>query len=357
MIVRLSAFGDVIHALPLAENAHDAGASVAWLVESRYRELLEGNPHVGRVFVANTRGWRRDPAGTESRRGLRSLLAELRAFAPDATVDAQGLWKSALLARAAGAPVTGFSAAERRERASAILCSQRVTPSPEARHVVDRNLALVSALGIPIARRAPDATYLLARESPEAAAFLAEQPRPYALYHPGAGWAEKSWGEERFAALARELARDPGLAPALSWGTGDEARVERLEIALPRARRLPPLGPAGLAHAIAGAAIFVAGDTGPLHLADALGVRTLALFGPTDPARNGPYRGTAIRFDDATTPERVAEMARAVLSGPTPPPPPAADPGPRSAGAHSALPFDTRPPRPYHLHHSKWSSS
>jgi lipopolysaccharide heptosyltransferase I len=332
LLVRLSAFGDVIHALPIAENASRAGATVAWLVESRYRELLEGNPNLERVFLADTRRWRHDPAGSGTRKGLRSLVQELRAFAPDTTIDVQGLWKSAIFARAAGAPVVGFSAGARRESSSAILSSRSVTPPPDARNIVDRNLALLSALGIPIARRAPDAAYLLARESPEAAAFLDGQPRPYALFHPGAGRAEKSWGEEKLAAVARELARDPGLAPALSWGAGDEARVDRMAAVLPGATRLPPLGPAGFAHVIAGAEIFVAGDTGPLHLADALGVRTLALFGPTDPDRNGPYRGTATRFDDSTTPGRVADLARAVLSGPPPAPPPADDPGPRPGG-------------------------
>jgi lipopolysaccharide heptosyltransferase I len=321
LIVRLSAFGDIVHTLPLAENAHRAGASVAWVIEPRYRELLEGNPHLERLFLADTREWRRDPAGAGTRKGLRGLVSELRGFAPDTTIDAQGLWKSAVLARAAGAPVIGFSAGARREGSSAILGSQSVTPPPEARHVVDRNLALLSAAGIPIVRRAPDAEYLLARESPEAAVFLAEQRRPYAVYHPGSGRAEKVWPEERLAAVARDLERSAGLAPVLSWGPGDEARVARVESLLPNARRIPRLGAAGLARVLARADLFLAGDTGPLHLADALGARTLALFGPTDPDRNGPYRGVAMRFDASTTPERVAAAARKILAAPAPAPP------------------------------------
>ena len=313
LLVRLSAFGDIIHTLPLAENARRAGAEVGWLCESRYRDLLEGNPNVDRLFVADTRAWRAQPFGARTANEVRRLRRDLRGFAPDRTIDAQGLWKSALLARAAGAPVVGFAASERREGASALFCAVRVRPASAARHVVDRNLALLSAVGIPAERRAPDATYLFARENAEAAAFLAAQPRPFALYHPGAGRPEKAWGEDNFAGVAARLERTAGLHPVVSWGPGDEARVERMLRSVGGARRLPLLPPVGLAHVIREARIFVGGDTGPLHLADALGARTLALFGPTDPGRNGPYRGESIRYDAATIPETVAQRVEAVL--------------------------------------------
>lgn len=314
LIVRLSALGDIVHTLPLAENARRAGASVGWLCESRYRDLLEGNPNLERLFLADTRGWRRDPVGGLTRRGYRHLRSQLRAFAADRTIDAQGLWKSAVLARLAGAPVVGFAAPERREGASAMLCALRVHPSPEARHVVDRDLALLSAVGIPIRSRAPDATYLLSRGDSLADAFLASQPRPFALYHPGAGRPEKVWSEEKLAGVAGRLAESAGLAAVLSWGPGDEPRVDRMAAHLPDARRLPALPPHGLARVIAAAEIFIGGDTGPLHLADAVGARTLALFGPTDPDRNGPYRGAFLRYDAATTPEAVAETATRILA-------------------------------------------
>ena len=317
LVVRLSAFGDVVHTLPLAENARLAGATVGWLVESRYRELLEGNPNVARLFVADTRGWRRVPLRAATRRAVAALRRELSAFAPDHTIDAQGLWKSALLARTAGAPVIGFAAAERREGASAILATLRVVPPREARHVVDRNLALLSALGVPIARRAPDATYLLARESPDAVAFLAGQPRPYAVFHAGAGNAAKLWDVAKLVAVARRLAA-VGTAPVVTWGPGDEVRAAELAAALPEARRAPELSPRGLAHVLAGAALCIGADTGPLHLADAVGARTLALFNATDPERNGPYRGAAIRVDPATRPDDVFERAAAILAGRSP---------------------------------------
>jgi lipopolysaccharide heptosyltransferase I len=315
LIVRLSSFGDVIHALPLAANAKRAGAEVAWLVEPFYRGLLEADPDVSRVFVADTKRWRRSPFSPATASEIARLRRDLRRFAPDRTLDAQGLWKSALLARSAGAPVIGFAAADRREPGSALLCDEQVRPLPGG-HVVDRNLALAEAAGIPIRDRSPDATFLLRRPSAEADSFLAGQPTPFALYHPGAGRPEKTWGEARFAALAALLSADAGLSPVVSWGPGDEERVRRMAELLPGARVIPLLPPEGLARVAARASLFVAGDTGPLHLADALGVPTLALFGPTDPARNGPYRRprSAIRYDGATDAAAVARRAFEVLA-------------------------------------------
>ncbi len=290
LIVRLSSLGDVIHALPLAENARAAGAEVGWLIERPFAGLLEGNRDCARIFVADTRRWRKRPLSPETLSAVATLYRALREFAPDRTIDAQGLWKSSLLARLAAAPVVGFAAAERREAGSALLATVRVTPDSAARHVVDRNLALLEAAGIPIASRRPDAAYLSSLPSAAADAFLATQPRPFVLLHPGAGRPEKAWGEARFARLAEGLRRERGLSAVVSWGPGEERRVERLRALLPGAAVPPLLDFAGLARLLLASALLVAGDTGPLHLADALGVATLALFGPTDPERNGPYR-------------------------------------------------------------------
>ena len=247
LIVRLSSLGDVIHALPIAANARRSGAEVGWVTETAYGDLLEGNPDVDRVFHADTKGWRRRPLSPRTLSEIRALSSSLRRFAPDAVIDAQGLWKSALLARSAGAPVIGFGASDRREPASAFLCDLPVRPLPGG-HVVDRNLALAEAAGLPVALRRPDARFLLSRDAADADAFLAEQSRPFALYHPGAGRPEKAWGEERFAALADLLARDRGLSPVVSWGPGDEERARKMSGMLPRARSLPLLSLPGLAR-------------------------------------------------------------------------------------------------------------
>jgi len=320
LIVRLSSLGDIVHALPIAANARRAGAKVGWVVESAYRELVEGNPDVDEIFFADTRNWRRRPLSPRTYSEMGSLFRRLRRFSPHATIDAQGLWKSALLARLAGAPVIGFGTADRRERGSVVLCDRAVRPLA-GQHIVDHNLALAEAAGIPVGRHSPDARFLLQRPSPEAEAFLAGQSRPFAVFHPGASRPEKTWGEERFAALARLLSAGGRMSTVVSWGPGDEERAGRMSKMLPQARLLPLLSLSGLARVVAASALFIGGDTGPLHLADALGAPTLALFGSTDPdrntpARNGPYRnpGSAIRYDSETGAEEVARKAFEVLA-------------------------------------------
>ena len=313
LIVRLSAMGDIIHGLPVAANASAAGVRVGWLTDGRYAALLEGAPFLERLFLAPVRG-ADSGDGTGSLLGLRRAVRE---WAPDVTIDVQGLWKSAVAARLARAPVIGFSRSARREPSSAILCQRPVEPATRLRHIVDRNLSLLEAAGIVVREPAPDARFLLGRSSPRAAEFLAGLPGPFALYHPGSARAEKAWGEENFAALARLLRERAGLLPVISWGPGDSPRVERFRASLPGALPIPALDYRDLAHVIAASALFVAGDTGPLHLADALGAPTLGLFGPTDPGRNGPYRrpAAALRYNSATSVEAVAARALQLLRG------------------------------------------
>jgi heptosyltransferase-1 len=324
LIVRLSAMGDVIHALPLARNARASGAAVGWVVERRFAGLLAGNADCDRVFTADTRAWRRRPFAPETRSSIASLRRALRAYGADHTIDAQGLWKSAVVARLAGAPVVGFARGERREPASALLCQITVTPAPESRHVVDRNLDLLAAAGIRVSSRAPDARYLVSRESLASDAFLASLPRPFVVLHPGAGRPEKTWGEERFARLASALRSRFGLQAVVSWGPGDEEHSECLASLVPDCLRPPMLDFAGLARLLSQATLVVAGDTGPLHLADALGTPTLALYGPTDAGRNGPYRDRrGIVTSMRTIPDEIV-LARAgqLLETPRADPPP-----------------------------------
>jgi heptosyltransferase-1 len=326
LIVRLSAMGDVIHALPLAENAHRAGAIVGWLTEPSHASLLDGNPNVAGVFRAPTKRWRRMPIAPSALSTLVNLRRQLRQFRPDFTLDVQGLWKSAALAHLAGAPVVSFAAPDRREPSSSLLIDRPVRLEPSLLHVVDQNLALLAPVGIPTSRRAPDARYLLESRSTEAERFLGAMSRPFVLYHPGAGQPEKAWGEERYAELARRLEGEQGFLPVVSWGPGDEARLARMAELLPSARRPPLLDLPALAHVMAAASLFVGGDTGPLHLADALGVPTLALFGTTAsrrnvPARNGPYRGASLDYHEASTVQAVVSKAVEILEKPARPAP------------------------------------
>lgn len=293
LIVRLSAMGDVIHALPLAANLRREGRRVGWMVEAPFAPLLAGNPNLDRVFSVETKKWRRRPLARATRRAVAELRRELAGFGAHVVLDVQANPKSWWACRLSpGERIVLDDRSVRRDWTRS-FSALRVSPPDRPSHVSERCLALLAPLHVAAKERAPDARYLLDGSGPVAREFLAALPRPFALYHPGAGWGAKSWGEERFARLASRLHRERGIAPVVSWGPGDERRAEALSRLLD-APRIPGTGFADLARIVSEAVFFAAGDTGPLHLADALGVPTLALFGPTDPVRNGPARAGSL---------------------------------------------------------------
>ena len=295
VLVRLSAMGDILHALPLARNLALAGHRVAWIVEKGFAPLVEPNPVVSRTFAVDTKRWRRSPFSLSTRRELEGLAGRIAEFEPDVVLDAQANQKSWAVGRIARAPRVVLDDESVRKDWTRRLSVVRVRPPEDAVHFVDRVLCLLGPLRVPVRDREPDAAYLLEVSVPEADTFVETLPAEFGLLHPGAGWANKSWGEERFAELASAVEKRTGIAPVVSWGPGDEDRAEKLARILD-APKIPPIGFAGLARIIRRARYFAAGDTGPLHLADALGVPTFAFFGPTSPARNGPYRRRGVLF-------------------------------------------------------------
>jgi ADP-heptose:LPS heptosyltransferase len=284
LIVRLSSIGDVVHTLPALFALHRQGWEAGWLVEPASRVLLEGQTLLAHVAAA--------PAAKAFHMGAAlDTLRGLRAARYDVALDFQGLWKSAAWARlAGGSRVVGYAGPWRRERPSAVLLGERVALPSEAVHVIDKNLALLRPLGI-------DALGL--REfplpaSPEADERVDRALRErgldaFAILNPGGGWASKLWPAESFAALARGL-RARGLPSLVTWGPGEEALAESVAAASAGAavRSFPTslLDYVALARR---ARLVVAADTGTLHLACAVGTPVVGLFGPTDPARNGPF--------------------------------------------------------------------
>lgn len=284
LLVRLSAIGDVVHTLPALAALHGHGWEVGWLAEPLARPLLENNPMLAHAFAAPAaRAF--DVAG--ARRALRAARAETF----DVALDLQGLWKSALYARLSGARrVIGYARPWRREGASALLLGERVAGAPEAVHVIDKNLALLRALGI----EAVGTRAFPLPPSPEAAARVDAQLAGlgldgFVILNAGGGWRSKLWPAEKFGALAAML-RERGLPSLVTWGPGEEALADRVVAASAGAARrcfaTTLLEYVALARR---ARLVVAADTGPMHLAAAVGTPVVALFGPTDPARNGPF--------------------------------------------------------------------
>jgi lipopolysaccharide heptosyltransferase I len=297
-IVKLSALGDIVHALPVAAAVRAArpDARVAWLVEARHASILRGHPALAEVIVVDTRGWRRarsPRAVATALRAMRALRRELRAARFDAAIDAQGNLKSGVVTRATGAAVrVGFAAARCRERANALFTNRHVVPGAAARHVVDQYLALLDGLGLPQpARPAFDLPGDAGAEAivDEMFRSVGLKPRDRVIVlNPGAGRAAKRWPVTRFAELATGIARGGLGRPVVLWGPGERDAAE--SIARGGVAVLAPatdLG--GLIALLRRARVLVAADTGPLHIAAALGVPCVGLYGPTSPERNGPY--------------------------------------------------------------------
>lgn len=293
LVVRLGAMGDVIHALPAAASLRSIPqARITWLIEPRWKALIEGNPDVDEIVTLDRRRW------SSVARCWRSLRS--RRF--DIAVDLQGLIKSAVAARVSGAErIVGFDRSETREKPASLFYSQAVLTKPA--HVVDKGIELAIAAG---AREIRQSFWL-----PPGQSEGAQLERPFVLACPLAGWRAKQWPVEYYSALAEKL-RSAGVRLVVNGPPESAARLREV-----RGADIHLSGIAGLIDATRQAAAVVGVDSGPLHLAAALGKPGVAIFGPTDPARNGPYGGTVTVLRDAgavTTYARSDEISESMRS-------------------------------------------
>jgi len=290
LIVRLGALGDVVHAIPVAAALRSAfpAARIDWLVSAKHREILDLVPVIDRRLVIDDRG---DASGGMS---LLSAIGELRRAKYDVAIDLQGLIKSAVLARLSGAPrVVGFSSRYARERAARLFYTEAHDPGRgglydprETRHVVDINLGVLSVLGI----MAPARVFPIEDADTDAARHAREQAGGrYALLNPGAAWPNKRWPPARLAAIATALRARHGLRSIVLWGPGEEPLAAEVVAGAGDAAIVSPKTTiADLVALARRAALMVSGDTGPTHIAAALGTPIVGIYGPTRPARNGP---------------------------------------------------------------------
>jgi heptosyltransferase-1 len=284
LIVRMSSIGDVVHTLPALSALSSAGHRVGWLVEPPARSLVVRNPLVGPAVVV--------PPAKRFHTGLAlEAVRRLRAERFDVSLDFQGLWKSAAWAWLSGARrVIGFSADWRREGASQVLVGEAVPMDRRAVHVIDKNLALLAAVGIDAVGHREFPLPPADIEAAVVAAKLRERGLDrFALLSPGGGWTSKLWPAERFGLLARGL-RAHGLRSLVAWGPAEEDLAQATVAASDAAAEASwPSSLLEFAELARRAAVVVAADTGPLHLACAVGAPVVGLFGPTDPVRNGPF--------------------------------------------------------------------
>ncbi len=262
---------------------HDSTLDNGWVVEGRTAEILRGHRAIDKV-ICIPRGWYKTLSGI---RAARQAVAE---YAPDVTIDLQGLTKSAALAWCSGAKTrVGFSGVEGRE-ISTWLNNRKMPAS--ATHVVDKNLELLTLLGV-VPHEARFDLPLDLTIAAKMRSWTDEQhlQSGYAVLNPGAGWASKRWPVERFSAVARGLMERSGLRSVVAWAPGEEKTWAEQIVAesLGAAILAPPTTLVELTVLCRDAKLFVSGDTGPLHLAAAVETPCVALFGASDAERNGPY--------------------------------------------------------------------
>jgi heptosyltransferase-1 len=300
LIVRLSAMGDVIHTLPAAQALRQAfpNAMIGWLIEERWAELVcapaapcrgprsPQRPLADWVHAVNLTGWRQTLFTIPTLQQIAKAWNDVRAARYQVAIDLQGAIRSAVLARWSGARMV-YGAAEPRESPASLWYTRPVIA--RGTHVIEQNLSIAEAVAhkksnVPRVDFPRDVKTERRIDQRLAEAGIGD----FAILNPGAGWGAKRWPAQRYGQVARALARD-GLRSILNSGPGEDDLARQAEAASEGAAKSMKCSITELIALTRRAKLFLGGDTGPLHLAAALQVPLVAIFGPTDPARNGPY--------------------------------------------------------------------
>ena len=314
LIVRLSAMGDVIHTLPAVHLLRRAfpQAFIGWLIEERWAELLcaPGSPRRGprsalrplvdEVHSVNLKTWGKSLFSMSTLQHAVRVWNDVRDVGYDVAVDLQGAMRSAVLARWSGARVV-YGAAEPREAPASLWYTRKVVA--HGRHIVEQNLSVAEELaGHRVAMTRIELPHDLQTEQRIEQRLAELGVGEFAILNPGAGWGAKRWPAERYGEVARGLA-EQGVGSILNYGPGEEELVRTAEAASGGTARAMSFTITELIALTRRARLFVGGDTGPMHLAAALRVPVVAIFGPTDPARNGPYgtRSIVLRSAESVT--------------------------------------------------------
>lgn len=302
LIVRLSALGDCLHAIPtlVALRRHFPSAEIGWAVEDMGYSLLKDHPMVDRFHVFPRKAFKRGSGTLMTRmKSLSTFRKELGAVGYDTSIDLQGLAKSGLVSWWSGAKRRiGFKGDESREL-NRVFTTERVAPPEEAVHVVEKNLSLLKPLNVELPNKPDWAMPPYTAEKQAMQPFLQScglidesgNAKPYCIINPGATWFTKRWPPESFGQVAKGLRDQHNLPSVITWAGADELAAAKTicSVAGEKAFLCPDTDLRQLAALTAQAVLFVGNDTGPLHLAVALKVNTVAIFGATDPLRNGPY--------------------------------------------------------------------
>ena len=302
--------GDIIHTLPAVAALREAfpDVTLGWAVEERWAELLctlryprsgprsPQRPLADRVHTVNTKSWRRSLFSFNTWHQMASASSDLRGIDYDAAVDFQGAVRTALLARWSKAK-TVFGDVQPRENAASMWYTRQVEVT--GAHVVQQALSLAEA----VTQRPAGSPQVELPVDPDAEkriSGLVGETRDFAILNPGAGWGAKQWPAERYGLVASALAKQ-GLRSLINYGPGEESLADAVESASAGTARKISCSISDLIALTRRARLFVGGDTGPMHLAAALQVPVVAIFGPTNPARNGPFGTSSIVLRSASS--------------------------------------------------------
>jgi heptosyltransferase-1 len=307
LVVRLTALGDILHTVPAVAALRVAhpGAPIDWVVERKWAPVLEGSPALNEVI----------PFDRHSAWGAIECVQRLRENRYTCAIDFQGLYKSSILAALSGAPRRiGFDRAWAREEGAAMLYTDRVVPV--GRHVAELNYSLAEHAG---ASRPHAPEYPLRVPAGGAASIRSRLHDigiggDYIVVGPGGSWRAKCWPAERYGQFCRDFEKKFGMRVVVIHGPGEQNLArEVLRVATPAQPVLISTTIEELMGLLAHAQCLVAADSGPLHLAAALGTPVVGLYGPTDPARNGPFVLGAMIVQKAR-PEEISYKRRADYS-------------------------------------------
>jgi heptosyltransferase-1 len=296
LIVKVSALGDVVHALPVLAylKSADADMQIDWLVEQAFSPFLKDHPLIDNLYCINTRAWRKS-GPLASLHGTLETIKAVRQRKYDCVLDLQGNAKSALFTLTSGASLRfGFDRETVREKLNLLATNRKVSLGAMDFHIIDRSLAIARA-AFPEGSELRDAGPLpIARE----AALLVEKVlaekdlahEKVVLLHYGTTWVTKHWPLASWQQLAARLVTEQGLRPLLTWGDDRElAAVKSIrEYCDDKALIWPRGSLQELSALLARVDLVVGGDTGPVHIAAAVGTPTVSIFRVTDPSRNAP---------------------------------------------------------------------
>jgi lipopolysaccharide heptosyltransferase I len=296
LILKFSALGDVVHTLPVAATLRKSlpDSHISWMVEERFQDILQNNPDIDQVIPLRTKVWRKK-WNAKSLREILDTIKTLRQHKFDLVFDFHGLLKSGIIARLSGAQTrVGFHRKNCKEKFSILFTNRRPPYMAGGRHVADMYLALLQT-----ALSKVEETKLFPLQVPDKAdkkiAIFFDQhdeltARPIIAINPGAGFESKQWELDRFAELADRISKELKCSIMLTWGPGEEPKVNKISTHMQEQSWIAPS--TSILESIAlykRMALLVSCDSGPLHLAAAVGIPTVSIFGPTDPLRNGAY--------------------------------------------------------------------